>query len=122
LKRAALVSLELVLGVLNMISDTKSLGWLFWTIHGDLRVIAATNQDLESLAAAGRFRQGLFYRLNVLTIRIPPLQERIEDIPLLLEYFLARMNRELDRHVRSVSPEAMQLLKQHSWPGNVGAS
>jgi two-component system nitrogen regulation response regulator GlnG len=89
------------------------------TIHTDIRVIAATNQDLESLVAAGRFRQDLFYRLNVLTIRIPPLRERIEDIPLLLEYFFGRMNRELDRHVRNVSPDAMQLLKQHSWPGNV---
>jgi len=89
------------------------------TIHSDIRVIAATNQDLESLAAVGRFRQDLFYRLNVLTIRIPPLRERIEDIPLLLEYFLGRMNPELDRHVRRVSPEALQLLQQHSWPGNV---
>ena len=89
------------------------------TIRTAIRIIAATNHDLESLAAAGRFRQDLFYRLNVLTIHIPPLRERIEDIPVLLEYFLARMNRELDRHVRSVSPEAMQLLQQHSWPGNV---
>jgi len=89
------------------------------TTHSDIRVIAATNQDLESLAAVGRFRQDLFYRLNVLTIRIPPLRERIEDIPLLLEYFLGRMNPELDRHVRRVSPEALQLLQQHSWPGNV---
>jgi two-component system nitrogen regulation response regulator GlnG len=89
------------------------------TIDTDIRVIAATNQDLESLVAAGRFRQDLFYRLNVLTIRIPPLRERIEDIPLLLEYFLERMNRELGRHVRSVAPEAMQLLNEHAWPGNV---
>jgi len=89
------------------------------TIHSDIRIIAATNQDLESLVAAGRFRQDLFYRLNVLTICIPPLRERIEDLPLLLEYFLARMNRELDRHVQSVSPEAMELLQRHSWPGNV---
>ncbi len=89
------------------------------TIQTDIRIIAATNQDLESLAAAGRFRQDLFYRLNVLTIRIPPLRERIEDLPLLLDYFLTRMNRELDRRVQSVAPEAMQLLKQHSWPGNV---
>jgi two-component system nitrogen regulation response regulator GlnG len=89
------------------------------TLQSDIRIIAATNQDLESLAAAGRFRQDLFYRLNVLTIHIPPLRERIEDIPLLLEYFLVRMNRELDRHVQSVSPEVMQLLTQHSWPGNV---
>ena len=89
------------------------------TIHTDVRVIAATNQDLESLVAAGRFRQDLFYRLNVLTIHIPPLRERIDDIPLLVDYFLGRMNRELDRHVYGVSPEAMQLLKQHTWPGNV---
>jgi two-component system nitrogen regulation response regulator GlnG len=89
------------------------------TIQSDIRIIAATNQDLESLAVAGRFRQDLFYRLNVLTICIPPLHERSEDIPLLLEYFLVRMNRELDRHVQRVSPEAMQLLTQHSWPGNV---
>jgi two-component system response regulator AtoC len=61
------------------------------TIDTDIRIIAATNQDLESLATAGRFRQDLFYRLNVLTIRIPPLRERIEDIPLLLEYFLGHM-------------------------------
>jgi two-component system nitrogen regulation response regulator GlnG len=89
------------------------------TIHSDIRVIAATNQGLESLTAAGRFRQDLFYRLNVLTIRIPPLRERIEDLPLLLEYFLDRMNRELDRQVRGLSPQAMELLMQHSWPGNV---
>ncbi len=89
------------------------------TIHTNIRLIAATNQDLESLAAAGRFRQDLFYRLNVVTIRIPPLRERIEDIPLIVNYFLGRMNREFDRHVHSVSPEAMQLLKQHNWPGNV---
>ena len=89
------------------------------TIHTNIRLIAATNQDLESLAAAGRFRQDLFYRLNVLTIRIPPLRERIDDIPLLVNYFLGRMNREFDRRVHGVSPEAMQLLKQHNWPGNV---
>jgi two-component system nitrogen regulation response regulator GlnG len=88
-------------------------------IPTDIRLIAATNQDLESLVAAGRFRQDLFYRLNVLTIRIAPLRERLDDMPLLVNYFLGRMNRELDRHVHTVSPEAMQLLKQHNWPGNV---
>ena len=89
------------------------------TIHTDIRLIAATNQDLESLVAAGRFRQDLFYRLNVLTIHIPPLRERLDDIPLLLNYFFRRMNRELDRRVRDVSPETVQLLKRHNWPGNV---
>jgi two-component system nitrogen regulation response regulator GlnG len=89
------------------------------TIHTNIRLIAATNQDLESLAASGRFRQDLFYRLNVLTIRIPPLRERLDDIPLLLNYFFGRMNREFDRHVHGASPEAMQLFMQHNWPGNV---
>ncbi|MGO8745226.1 MAG: sigma-54-dependent transcriptional regulator [Thermoguttaceae bacterium] len=89
------------------------------TIHTDVRVIAATNQDLESLAASGRFRQDLFYRLNVLAIHVPPLRERMDDLPLLVEYFLNRTNRELDRHVQEVSPEAMRLLERHSWPGNV---
>jgi two-component system nitrogen regulation response regulator GlnG len=89
------------------------------TIRTNIRVIAATNQDLESLAATGRFRQDLFYRLNVLSINIPPLRDHIEDLPLLVRYFLGRMNRELDRHVQDVSPEAMQLLRQHAWPGNV---
>jgi nitrogen regulation protein NR(I) len=89
------------------------------TIETNVRIIAATNQDLESLAASGRFRQDLFYRLNVLTIRVPPLRERLDDIPLLVNYFLARMNREFDRRVYSVSPEALQLLLQHTWPGNV---
>ena len=89
------------------------------TIHANVRLIAATNQDLESLAAAGRFRQDLFYRLNVLTIRIPPLRERLDDIPLLVNYFLGRMNRQFDRRVYCASPEALQLLKQHPWPGNV---
>ena len=89
------------------------------SIHTNVRVIAATNQDLDAMAAAGRFRQDLFYRLNVLTIRIPPLRERMDDIPLLVDYFLNRANRELGRHVRDLSPEAWQILKRHSWPGNV---
>jgi nitrogen regulation protein NR(I) len=89
------------------------------TIETNVRLIAATNQDLESLSATGRFRQDLFYRLNVLTIRVPPLRERLDDIPLLVNYFLARMNREFDRRVYSISPEALQLLMRHTWPGNV---
>jgi nitrogen regulation protein NR(I) len=89
------------------------------TIRTDLRLIAATNQDLESLVASGKFRQDLFYRLNVVTIHIPPLRERLDDIPLLAGYFLKRLNRQFDRRVLEVSPEAMQLLKRHQWPGNV---
>jgi two-component system nitrogen regulation response regulator GlnG len=89
------------------------------TIATSIRIIAATNQDLESLVAAGRFRQDLFYRLNVLTIHIPPLRERMDDLPLLTSYFIGRMNRELDRRVQNVSPEALLLMKAHTWPGNV---
>jgi two-component system nitrogen regulation response regulator GlnG len=89
------------------------------SIRTNVRVVAATNQDLNALAAAGRFRHDLYYRLNVLTIRIPPLRERIDDLPLLVNYFLARMNREFDRHVQSADPETMQLLRKHRWPGNV---
>ncbi len=89
------------------------------TIATSIRIIAATNQDLESLVAAGRFRQDLFYRLSVLAIHVPPLRERIDDLPLLVNYFIARMNPELGRRVQNVSPEAMTLMKSHAWPGNV---
>jgi len=89
------------------------------TISTSIRIIAATNQDLESLVAAGQFRQDLFYRLNVLTIHIPPLRDRLDDLPVLINYFIGRMNADLDRRVQSVSPEAMLLLKEHNWPGNV---
>jgi two-component system nitrogen regulation response regulator GlnG len=89
------------------------------TITTSIRIIAATNQDLESLVATGRFRQDLYYRLNVLTLHIPPLRDRIDDLPLLVKYFIGRMNRDLDRRVQGTSPEAMLLMKDHNWPGNV---
>jgi two-component system nitrogen regulation response regulator GlnG len=89
------------------------------TIQTDVRVIAATNHDLGAAAAAGRFRQDLFYRLNGFTIRLPPMRERREDLPLLVDHFLKRFNRALDRQVRSVAPEAMDRLQAHDWPGNV---
>jgi two-component system nitrogen regulation response regulator GlnG len=89
------------------------------TIQTDVRVIAATNQNLEELVAAGRFRQDLFYRLKVFTIRLPPLRERLEDLPLLVEYLIKRFNPELGKGVRSASPETLELLARHDWPGNV---
>jgi nitrogen regulation protein NR(I) len=89
------------------------------TIQTDVRVIAATNQDLESAAASGRFRRDLLYRLNGFMIHLPPLRERREDLPRLVEHFLNIFNRDLDRHVRSVAPEAMRLLEAYPWPGNV---
>jgi two-component system nitrogen regulation response regulator GlnG len=89
------------------------------TIQTDVRVIAATNQDLEALVTAGRFREDLFYRLKVFTIALPPLRERPDDVPLLVAHFIKVLNRGLGKQVRSVSPEAMHLLEKHDWPGNI---
>jgi two-component system nitrogen regulation response regulator GlnG len=89
------------------------------TIQTDVRLLAATNKDLEKEVAAGRFRSDLFYRLNVFTIQLPPLRERRDDIPLLIEHFLRLFGRSLGRTVRSVTPEARDCLLAHDWPGNV---
>ncbi len=89
------------------------------TIQTDVRVIAATNHDLEAAVSAGRFRQDLLYRLNGFTIHLPPLRERIDDLPLLVDHFLKIFNRDLNRQVRSVAPETMRLLEAYPWPGNV---
>jgi two-component system response regulator HydG len=85
----------------------------------DVRVIAATNRDLEEEIRQGRFREDLFYRLNVVPVRVPPLRERREDIPLLAETFFEIFRTKHRRSVRSISPRAMELLCRHSWPGNV---
>lgn len=88
-------------------------------IKTDVRVIASTNQNLEQLIRQGEFRQDLFYRLNVVRIEIPPLRERKEDIPLLVDHFRRHFNRKLKREVAGVAPDAMAVLMQHRWPGNV---
>jgi len=85
----------------------------------DIRVIAATNRDLERAVREGRFREDLFYRLNVVTITLPPLRERREDIPALVEAFLSRYAAETKKAVREGTPEAMAMLAAHPWPGNV---
>jgi DNA-binding NtrC family response regulator len=85
----------------------------------DVRVIAATNQPLETLVKERRFREDLFYRLNVIPIRMPPLRERSEDIPLLAEHFLRRFAAEMKKPVAKIAPEAMARLERHAWPGNV---
>jgi two-component system nitrogen regulation response regulator GlnG len=89
------------------------------TITTDVRILAATNQNLEALIAAGRFRGDLFYRLQAVTVRVPPLRERREDIPELAHHFLFRFAREAGRDIRGLSPEALELLQQYDWPGNV---
>ena len=88
-------------------------------IEVDVRLIAATNRNLESLVAEKTFREDLFYRLNVIPVRLPPLRERREDIPILARHFLERFGREADRRVTGISEEAMKRLLRHSWPGNV---
>jgi two-component system nitrogen regulation response regulator GlnG len=89
------------------------------TIQTDVRLIAATNQDLERLAAAGRFRRDLFYRLSVFTIHLPPLRERLDDLPLLLQHFLKRFSHELGKDVLQAPPETLEVLRRYSWPGNL---
>jgi Nif-specific regulatory protein len=88
------------------------------TIKVDVRLIAATSRNLEELVTKGRFREDLFYRLNVVPIFMPALRERKEDIPLLVEFFLGRFNEENNKHL-SISPEALRVLIEYAWPGNV---
>lgn len=85
----------------------------------DVRVIAATNVPLEQLVAEGRFREDLYYRLNVIPIFIPPLRQRVEDLPGLCELLLRKLNQEYGRSVTRVAPEAMEVFRQYRWPGNV---
>ena len=85
----------------------------------DVRLVAATNRDLEAEVGAGRFRRDLFYRLNVFPVRIPALRERVSDIPLLVKHFLAQLQRKLAKPLQAVTDESMQRLQAYSWPGNI---
>ena len=89
------------------------------TIAVDVRIIAATNRDLETALAKGRFREDLYYRLKVVTIHLPPLRERLDDIPLLAKYFLTHYSTELDMNNPGITEEAIAALWRHHWPGNV---
>jgi DNA-binding NtrC family response regulator len=88
-------------------------------VEVDVRIIAATNKDLQRAVAGGTFREDLFYRLNVIPIRLPPLRDRREDVPMLVDHFLERLSAELERHIEGVSAQAMSALMLHPWPGNV---
>lgn len=88
-------------------------------IKSDFRVITATNEPLEELVKAGKFREDLYYRLNVFTIVIPPLRERRDDIPLLVNFFLDKFSTAMNKKIKNVSKEAMDFLINHNWPGNV---
>ena len=89
------------------------------TVRVNVRIIAATNRDLEKDVAEGRFREDLYYRLNVIPIHIPPLRERRDDIPLLVQHFIDRFNRSKGRKLKGFSQEAMNVLCSYNWPGNV---
>jgi two-component system, NtrC family, response regulator PilR len=88
-------------------------------LQADIRVIAATNQDLTKLVAAGRFREDLYYRINVIPIALPPLRERREDIPLIAAHFLEKYNEQMGKAITGISHEAMDVLVAHDWPGNI---
>ncbi len=89
------------------------------TISTDVRLIAATNRDLRKMVGEGRFREDLFFRLNVIAVRMPPLRERREDIPLLAAHFLKEFNRENGKKIREFDPGVMELFRQYPWPGNI---
>jgi DNA-binding NtrC family response regulator len=89
------------------------------TVKIDVRVVAATNRDLRAMVADGRFRDDLYYRINVLSVDVPPLRERREDIPVLIDYFLKKHTRNTSRLVRGLTPETRRLMMDYSWPGNV---
>ncbi|MBP8645954.1 MAG: sigma-54-dependent Fis family transcriptional regulator [Syntrophobacteraceae bacterium] len=97
---------------IKMIGDTED-------ISVDVRIISATNQDLEKMVIESTFREDLFYRLNVLPIRIPPLRERAEDIPILAQYFLGKFRRQFGKDIRKISSYAMDILNHYDFPGNV---
>jgi two-component system nitrogen regulation response regulator GlnG len=89
------------------------------TVGSNVRVIATTSRNLEQMVADGQFRQDLYYQLNVFAIDLPPLRERRGDIALLAEHFLSQFNRELEKDVHGIAPDAMQMLLDYHWPGNV---
>jgi two-component system nitrogen regulation response regulator GlnG len=89
------------------------------TIRTNVRLIAATHRDLKAWSEDGRFRPDLYYRLSVVTIHLPPLRERGDDIPLLAEHYVKRFSRELHREIREIGPDAMEQLRKYTWPGNI---
>jgi formate hydrogenlyase transcriptional activator len=89
------------------------------TLRSDARLIAATNGDLAAMVEAQRFRADLFYRLNVFPIHVPPLRERVEDIPLLVRHFAQHFARRMNRTIETISSDAMESLVRYQWPGNI---
>jgi len=114
------ISLEVQAKLLRAVEERKiSKVGSHRVITVDVRIIAATNKDLTKAIKDGTFREDLFYRLNVVLLQMPPLRERKGDIPLLVNHFLDKYNSRLRKHIRGISPEALDLLVEHDWPGNV---
>jgi DNA-binding NtrC family response regulator len=89
------------------------------SIRVDVRLVCATNRDLDEEVKAGRFREDLYFRINVVTVRLPPLRDRREDVPILVAHFLAKIARRERREQAALSPEALRMLTGYGWPGNV---
>jgi transcriptional regulator with PAS, ATPase and Fis domain len=99
-------------GEFERVGDTK-------TIKVNVRVIAASNQKLEKMINEGRFREDLYYRLNVISIELPPLKERRGDMRLLAEYFIQKHNKDSAKRIKGITKEALEILERYDWPGNV---
>jgi DNA-binding NtrC family response regulator len=114
------MSMETQAKILRVLQDRKfmHLGGV-QEIQVDVRIIAATNVNLQQAVRDGKFREDLYYRLNVITVDLPPLRQRREDIPLLAEFFIRKFAAENERQVNQISPDAMRILMDYSWPGNV---
>jgi len=114
------MSIDTQAKILRVLQDRKfmHLGGV-QEVQVDVRIIAATNVDLKQLVKEGKFRDDLFYRLNVITVELPPLRARREDIPALVDFFLKKFCEENDKPMRQISPEALRVLVDYNWPGNV---
>ncbi|MGI9103966.1 MAG: sigma-54-dependent transcriptional regulator [Terriglobales bacterium] len=114
------MSMETQAKILRVLQDRKfmHLGGV-QEMQVDVRIIAATNIDLKQACREGKFREDLYYRLNVITIDLPPLRQRHEDVPLLVDFFIRKFAEENERPVRQIAPEALRVLLEYNWPGNV---
>jgi DNA-binding NtrC family response regulator len=120
LDEIAEIPIEMQVKLLRVIqeSEFERVGGIS-TIKVDVRLVVATNRTLQQEVEEGRFREDLYYRLNVIPINLPSLRERRDDIPLLIEHFIKKYNAKLNRQVRGITPEALNLLNNHDWPGNI---